>query len=151
MFLLKLNFAKYKRSGKFGYKMVPPGKVQVPGFCNSDLYQDVITKRAKGLGITVSNENLSLIVSNGLIRDTPLPSGKAWTLGGYIEEFGDVQARGKRIFDIFMAFEDQEIESLVEKQVRFRTHISRVIDHAIYVLIVRIGSRQELETSRKET
>ena len=52
-----------------------------------------------------------------------------------------------------MAFEDQEIESLeeFEKQVRFRTHISRVIDHAIYVLIVRIGSRQELETSRKET
>ena len=77
MFLLQLNFAKYKRSGKFGYKMVPPGKVQVPGFCNSDLYQDVITKGAKGLGIIVSNENLSLIVSNGLIRDTPLPSGKA--------------------------------------------------------------------------
>ena len=65
IFFLQLNFAKYKRSGKFGYKMVPPGKMQVPGFCNSDLYQDVIAKGAKGLGITVCSENLSLIVSNG--------------------------------------------------------------------------------------
>ena len=119
MFFLQLNFAKYKRSGKFGYKMVPPGKVQVPGFCNLDLYQDVIVKGAKGLGITAPSENLSLIVSNGLIRNTPLPSGKPWTLGGYIEEFGGVQARGKRTFGIFMAFEDQEVESLeeFEKQV----------------------------------
>ena len=77
---LQLNFAKYKQSGKFGYKMIPPGKVQVPGFCNSDLYQDVIANGAKGLRISVSNENLSLIVSNGLIRDAPLPSGNLWTL-----------------------------------------------------------------------
>ena len=52
-----------------------------------------------------------------------------------------------------MAFEDQEVESLeeFEKQVNFRfiTYISRVIDHALYVLVVRIGSRQELETSTK--
>ena len=150
-FYLQLNFAKYKRSGRFGYKMIPPGKVQVPGFCNSDLYQDVIAKGAKGLGISVSNENLSLIVSNGLIRDAPLPSGNPWTLGGYIKEFGGVQARGKRTFGIFMAFEDQEVESLeeFENQVRFSTH-SRVIGHAMYVIIAEIRSRRELETSRKK-
>ena len=91
----------------------------MPGFCNSDLHQDVIAKGAKGLGITVSSENLSLIVSNGLIRDIRLPSGKPWTLGGYIKEFGGVQARSKRTFGIFMAFEDEELASIeeFEKQV----------------------------------
>ena len=60
--------------------MVPPGKVQVPGFCNSDLYQDVITKGAKGLGITVSNENLSLIVSNGLTRHFQVVRHGPWVV-----------------------------------------------------------------------
>ena len=92
--------------------MVPPGKVQVPGFCNSDLYHEVV---AKGLGITVPIKNLSLIVSNGLIRDMPLPSGKPWTLGNYTEEFGGVQARGKRTFGIFMLFDSDEGEAFEEQ------------------------------------
>lgn len=98
---------------------MPPGKVQVPGFCNSDRYQDVVAKGAKGLGITAPTEKLSLIISNGLIRDVPLPSGKPWTLGSYIEEFGGVQARGKRTFGIFMVFDPEEIEAIeaFEKQV----------------------------------
>jgi len=89
---MQLNFAKYERSGRFGYKMVPPGKIQVPGFTSSDTYQEAITKGAHGLGLTTSSERLLLIVSNGLIRDSPLPSGLPWTLGNYVNEFGGVQA-----------------------------------------------------------
>ena len=63
MYLLvfvQLNFAKYERSGRFSYKMVPPGKVQVPGFSNSDSYNEVVSKGAKGLGVTTAPERLSL-------------------------------------------------------------------------------------------
>ena len=101
--------------------MVPPGKVQVPGFCNSDVYHEVVAKGAKGLGITASISNLALIVSNGLVRDVPLPSGKPWTLGNYTEEFGGVQARGKRTFGIFMAFDSDE-EEVFEEQVIYNTY-----------------------------
>ena len=41
----------------------------------------------------------------------PLPSGKPWTLGNYTEEFGGVQARGKRTFGIFMLFDSDEGEA----------------------------------------
>ena len=99
---MQLNFAKYERSGRFAYKIVPPGKVQVPGFSNDNQYLEVVAKGAKGLGLTASPERLSLIVSNGLIRDAPLPSGFPWTLGNYVNEFGGVQARGKRTFGIYM-------------------------------------------------
>jgi len=110
VFISQLNFAKYERAGKFGYGMVPPGKVQVPGFCSSDLYQEVIAKGAQGLGITAPIENLHLIVSNGLIRDVPFPSGKPWTLGNYTEELGGVQARGS----IFMVFDPEEVKEVKE-------------------------------------
>ena len=56
----------------------------------------MIVKGAKGLEITNSPENLLLLVSNGLINDAPLPSGKTWSLGNYISGFGGIQARGKR-------------------------------------------------------
>lgn len=105
MYMLQLNFAKYERSGRFGYKMVPPGKIQVPGFANSDTYQEVTAKGARGLGLRTSSERLHLIVSNGLIRDAPLPSGLPWTLGNYVNEFGGVQARGKRTFGIYMPYD----------------------------------------------
>ena len=52
--IMQLNFAKYERSGWFGYKMVPPGKIQVLGFTSSNIYQEVITKGAHGLGLTKS-------------------------------------------------------------------------------------------------
>lgn len=98
--------------------MVPPGKVQIPGFCNSDVYQEVVAKGAKGLGITAPMESLSLIVSNGLVRDVSLPSGKPWTLGNYTQEFGGVQARGKRTFGIFMQMQgDAEKVKAFEEQV----------------------------------
>jgi len=55
MFISQLNFAKYERAGKFGYEIVPPGKVQVPQFYSYDLHQEVIAKGAQGLGITASS------------------------------------------------------------------------------------------------
>ena len=108
---MQLNFAMYERSGRFGYKMVPPGKIQVPGFSNGDTYREVLAKGAHGLGLTTSPERLSLIVSNGLIRDAPLPSGCPWTLGNYVSEFGGVQARGKRTFGIYMPYDVADEEA----------------------------------------
>ena len=64
--LIQLNFAKYERSGQFSYKMIPAGKVQVPGFSNNDQYLEVVAKGPKGLGITTSPDRLSLIVSEWL-------------------------------------------------------------------------------------
>ena len=95
--------------------MVPPGQVQIPGFSNDDTYKQVIIKGAKGLEITNSSENLLLLVSNGLVKDTPLPSGKAWTLGNYISEFGGIQARGKRTFGIFVPVDTEDVFSDMEE------------------------------------
>ena len=102
LYISYINFAKYCL---FSYKMTPPGKVQVPGFCNTDTYQEIIAKGAQGLGIHAPTERLSLMVSNGLVRDAPLPGGQQWTLGNYTEEFGGVQARGKHTFGIFVSIE----------------------------------------------
>ena len=41
--------------------MIPPGKVQVPGFLNADIHKEVIIKGANGLGIEASPERLSLM------------------------------------------------------------------------------------------
>ena len=90
--------------------MTPPGKVQVPDFCNTDTYPEVIAKGAQGLDIHAPIESLSLIVSNGLVRDAPHPSGQQWTLGNYTQEFGGVQARGKHTFGIFVPLEVEEEE-----------------------------------------
>ena len=103
------------RAGRFSYKMVPPGRVQIPGFSNDDTYKRVICKGAKGLEITNSPENLLLLVSNGLVKDAPLPSGKAWTLGNYISEFGGIQARGKRTFGIFVPIDAEDDYSSMEE------------------------------------
>ena len=88
---------------------MPPGKIQIPGFRNTDSHRDVIVKGAKGLGVEASPDDLFLIVSNGMIRDAPLTSGQPWTLGGYTKEFGGVQVRGKRTFGIYIPeLEDEE-------------------------------------------
>ena len=120
VYLIQLNFAKYERSGRFSYKMIPPGKVQVPGFSNNNQCLEVVTKGAKGLGITTSPDRLSLIVSNGLICDAPLPSGAPWTLGNYVKEIGGVQARGKRTFGIFMPYDvaDKEAALSADEQAK---------------------------------
>ena len=114
--------------------MIPPGKVQVPGFSNDDQYLEVVAKGAKGLGITISPDRLSLIVSNGLIRDAPLPSGVPWTLGNYVKEFGGVQARGKRTFGIFMPYDvdDEEagIYSSANEQVKIKVLVPCYCENA---------------------
>ena len=70
--------------------MVPPGKIQIPGFTDSDSHEDVITKGSKGLGITKPPNQLSLLVSSSLVKNSVLPSGKVWTLGNYAA-FANVQ------------------------------------------------------------
>ena len=84
--------------------MVPPGKVQIPGFTDKDTHKEVIMKGAKGLGIDSPVHQLSLLISNCLVKDVSLPSGESWTLGNYTAEFGGPQARGKRTFGIFVPF-----------------------------------------------
>ena len=49
--------------------MMPPGKIQVPGFCNDDSYDDVIRKGMKGLSIDSPVDQCQLLVSNGLIAN----------------------------------------------------------------------------------
>ena len=83
--------------------MVPPGKVQIPGFLDTDSHTDVIRKGAAGLGVHVSQDHLSLLVSNALLKDV-LPSGKPWTLGNYTAEFGGIQVRGKHTFGIYVPY-----------------------------------------------
>lgn len=58
-----LNFAEYRRSGRFGYKMVPPGRIQIPGFEGNDTYIQVISKAARGLGLE-DIPNHRLIIGN---------------------------------------------------------------------------------------
>ena len=75
----------------------------------------MIIKGAKGLKITNFSENLLLLVSNGVVKDAPLSSGKAWTLGNYISECGGIQAIGKRTFGIFMPVDTDDIFSNMEE------------------------------------
>ena len=78
--------------------MLDPGRVQISGFSDNDSYTDVISKGAKGLAIESPLDSLKLIVSNGLVINSPLSSGKPWTLGEYVSELGGAQVRGKRTF-----------------------------------------------------
>ena len=63
--------------------MMPPGKIQVPGFCSNDSYSDVVEKGAKGLNITHPPDKLQFLVSNGLVTNGSLHDGKSWTLGSF--------------------------------------------------------------------
>ena len=56
--------------------MVPPDKIQIPGFTDSDSHEDVITKGFKGLGIATPPKQCSLLVSSSLVKNSVLPSGK---------------------------------------------------------------------------
>ena len=94
----------------YTYKIMPPGRVQVAGFSNVDTHLDVITKGARGLGVDITPRRLSLLVSSGLVLDTPLPDGEEWMLGGYVDVIGGPQVRGKRTFGIVVPLEDDEEE-----------------------------------------
>ena len=89
------------RAGRFGYQMMPPGRIQTSGFSDADTYCDVIKKGAKGLNITSQPETLSLVVSNGLVTNAPLRDGREWTLGNYTLEIGGVSTRSKKTFGIY--------------------------------------------------
>ena len=54
--------------------MVPPGKV---GFTDKDSHKEVIMNGANGLGIDSPLHKLSLLISNCLVKDVSLPSGKS--------------------------------------------------------------------------
>ena len=85
--------------------------VQVPGFCDGYSYLDVVERGARGLGIQTQDiKNLKLVVSGGLVCDTPLEDGKPWTLGQYVCEIGGQAARGKKTFGIHAPESDNEDE-----------------------------------------
>ena len=86
------------------------GNIQVSGFTDDDVYGDVVTKGTKGLDIKAEPEDLFLIVSNGLVVDTPLRRNKPWTLGNYVEEIGGVSVRGKKTFGIYIPIDVEEEE-----------------------------------------
>jgi len=59
----------------------------------------------------------TVLVSNCLVRDAPLASGKPWTLGNYTMEFGGVQVRGRCTFGIYIPMDvDEEEEFDIEKR-----------------------------------
>lgn len=96
--------------------MLPPGKVQIPGFCDDDTYQDVITKAAKGLDIKTSAESLSLVMSSGLVKNMPLSNGKPWTLG-FVEELGGAQVWRKRTFGVCVPFDSSDEEDNLKRYI----------------------------------
>ena len=105
--------------------MLPPGKVQIPGFSDENSHQDVISRAARGLEINTSIDSLSLMMSNGLVKNTLLSNGKPWTLGGFVEELGGAQVRGKRTFGVCVPKElcsdeegdlpEEEVSKLTDK------------------------------------
>ena len=98
--------------------MVPPGRIQIPGFEDNDSYLQVVSKAARGLGLEdIPNHHLSLVISNSLVKDKQLPSGKPWTLGNYTREFGGLQARAKRTFGIYVSEETDDSSSDDELEV----------------------------------
>ena len=80
--------------------MMAPGKIQVPGFCSDDDYNDVVRKGAKGLSITHPPDRLQFLVSNGLVTNGPLQDGKLCILGNFIEELVGVQVKSKKTFGV---------------------------------------------------
>ena len=63
------------------------------------------------------------MMSNGLVKNTLLSNGKPLTLGGFVEELGGAQVRGKRAFRGCVPEElnSDEEEDLPENEVSKRT------------------------------
>ena len=96
--------------------------MQISGFTDDDIYADVVRKGSKGLEIQAIPSRLHLIVSGGMVMDTPLLGGKAWTLGRYIQEFGGTSARGKKQFGIYIPIDVEEEEMEVNVYVQTSLH-----------------------------
>ena len=113
--LLQLNICRYRKSGLTLRKT--SGSIQVSGFTNADTYKDVIERSMKGLSISSLHANLELVVSGGIVRDTPLEHGEPWTLGGYVDEIGGSSVRGKKCFGIYVPIDTEEEEEYEEVKV----------------------------------
>ena len=97
---MQLNFAQYRRAGRFGYQMMPPGRIQISGFSDADTYLDVIKKGAKGLNVTAQPETLSLVVSNGLVTNAPLQDGRVDTRKLYFRNRGSFHSKQEDLWHI---------------------------------------------------
>ena len=83
-------------------------------------------KGAQGLGIESSTHQLSLLISNCLVKDVSLPSGKCWTLGNYTAEFGGPQARGKCTFGIFVPFTKRDEENNTDDNCEVASYVASI-------------------------
>ena len=96
--VLQLNFARFEKVLK-GLKKKTTN-IQVVGFCDSDTYQDVLEKAAKGLGID-SYCKLSLVCSGGVVPETDI-CGNNWSLGEYIRYNGGTSNRSKKVWGVLV-------------------------------------------------
>lgn len=110
--VLQLNLCRYRRA-RYSY-LRTSANIQVPGFSDCDTYSDVVARGAQGLGITANIENLQLVVSGGVVNDSPLQGGESWTLGGYVKEMGGQAVRGKKTFGIHVmdSADEDDIEEV---------------------------------------
>ena len=69
--------------------------IPVVGFANTDTYQEVIKKTAKGLGI-MSWRMFSLVCSGGVVPDTEI-CGQKSSLGEYINYNGRTSNGSKKV------------------------------------------------------
>ena len=87
--------------------------IQVVGFANTDTYQEVIKKAAKGLGI-MSWRMLSLVCSGGVVPETEI-GGQTWSLGEYIHYNGGTSNCSKKVWGVLVEeVEDEDPFSTFE-------------------------------------
>ena len=80
----------------------------------------MLQKASEGMGIRGTPEYMELVVSNCLVRDAPLPGGKPWLLGAYIQALGGAHVRSKKKFGL-CAIEDKEnVNPLIVKTAKMR-------------------------------
>ena len=107
LIFLQLNFARFRRQLR-GFKKTTPN-TQVIGFSEDDSHLEVMTKAAKGLGISCDISLLSLICSNGLVPDSQIDDSP-WTLGKYVQHHGGNRNRGKKVWGLYIPFDADEDE-----------------------------------------
>ena len=74
--------------------------IQVVEFSDTDTYQEVVKKAAKGLGI-MSWKAQPLICSGGVVPETEI-CGQKWSLGEYIRYNGGTSNRSKKVWGILV-------------------------------------------------
>ena len=66
----------------------------------------MINRAAQGLDITCSLDKLKLVVSGGLVKNTPFEDGSEWNLGEFINAIGGSQLRNKKMFGICVPLDE---------------------------------------------